>query len=302
MSAVPVPAERGLSSEEAGDRPAPSLLRAISHTAEGRAGLALALVMLALVSLGRLAAPYSPTAISVGPSISGPSAAHWLGTDDLGRDVLSRFLYGGDTVLLVPLVAVTLALVIGGSLGLLAAYRGGWIDGVVARTFDVLLVIPALLVALVLIAGLGSSGIVIVLTVAVVYVPRLGRLVRGAAKGVVAREFVIAAELRGEATWWILLREILPSVTGPVLSAFALYLTYGIIFVATLSFLGLGAQPPSSDWGLMVAESRTFISFNPWATIVSALGIAGLSVAFTLLADAVSRQLARGTDRVGTGL
>jgi len=272
------------------------------RTAEGRIGLGLAVFMLLLISVGRLAAPFSPTAINVGPPIAGPSMAHLLGTDDLGRDVLSRFLYGGDTVLLVPLAAVTLALVIGGFLGLLAAYRGGWVDRLVARVFDVFLVIPALLLALVLVAGLGTSVVVIVLTVTVVYVPRLGRIVRGAAGRVAVQDFIVAAELRGESSRWVVVREILPNVAGPVLSAYALYVTYGIIFVVTLSYLGLGAQPPSSDWGLMVSDSQAFISFNPWATVAPALGIAAMSVAFTLVADAANRQLARGNDRVGTGV
>jgi peptide/nickel transport system permease protein len=272
------------------------------RSAEGRIGLVLGVLMLLLATVGRLLAPYSPTAINAGPSRAGPSSAHLLGCDDLGRDVFSRFLYGGSTVLLVPLAAVTVALVIGVTLGLFAAYRGGTADAIITRLFDVLLVIPPLLVALVLIAGLGTSGGVVILTVALVYIPRLGRLARGAARDVVTRDWVVAAELRGESAAWILRKEVLPSITGTVLSSYALYLTYGIIFVATLSFLGAGAQPPSSDWGLMVAQSRTFISFNAWATIVPALGIAAMSVAFTLLADAVNRQLARGTDRAGMGI
>ncbi len=301
MSAV-VSADPGLVVDELATTRPPSLVRAVFRSTEGRIGVVLGILMLLLATVGRLLAPYSPTAINAGPSLAGPSSAHLLGCDDLGRDVFSRFLYGGSTVLLVPLAAVTVALVIGVALGLLAAYRGGMTDAGITRLFDVLLVIPPLLIALVLIAGLGTSGGVVILTVALVYIPRLGRLARGAARDVVTRDWVVAAELRGESPAWILRKEVLPSITGTVLSSYALYLTYGIIFVATLSFLGAGAQPPSSDWGLMVAQSRTFISFNAWATIVPALGIAAISVAFTLLADAVNRQLARGTDRAGMGI
>jgi peptide/nickel transport system permease protein len=301
VSAVVSP-DPGLAVDQLTTTPPPSLASAVLRTAEGRIGLALGVLMLLLATVGRLLAPYSPTAINAGPSLAGPSSAHLLGCDDLGRDVFSRFLYGGRMVLLVPLAAVTVALVIGVALGLFAAYRSGTTDALITRLFDVLLVIPPLLVALVLIAGLGTSSGVVILTVALVYIPRLGRLARGAARDVVTRDFVVAAELRGESPAWILRKEVLPSITGTVLSAYALYLTYGIIFVATLSFLGAGAQPPSSDWGLMVAQSRTFISFNAWATIVPALGIAAMSVAFTLLADAVNRQLARGTDRAGMGI
>jgi peptide/nickel transport system permease protein len=301
VSAV-VSADPGLVVEELATTRPPSLVRAVLRSTEGRIGVVLGILMLLVATVGRLLAPSSPTAINAGPSLAGPSSAHLLGCDDLGRDVFSRFLYGGSTVLLVPLAAVTVALVIGVALGLFAAYRGGMTDAVITRLFDVLLVIPPLLVALVLIAGLGTSGGVVILTVALVYIPRLGRLARGAARDVVTRDWVVAAELRGESPAWILRKEVLPSITGTVLSSYALYLTYGIIFVATLSFLGAGAQPPSSDWGLMVAQSRTFISFNAWATIVPALGIAAMSVAFTLLADAVNRQLARGTDRAGMGI
>jgi peptide/nickel transport system permease protein len=301
MSAV-VSADPGLVAEELAATRPPSLSRAVLRSNEGRVGVVLGILMLLLATVGRLLAPYSPTAINAGPSLAGPSSAHLLGCDDLGRDVFSRFLYGGSTVLLVPLAAVTMALVVGVALGLFAAYRGGVADGIITRLFDVLLVVPPLLIALVLIAGLGTAGGVVILTVALVYIPRLGRLARGAARDVVTRDWVVAAELRGESPAWILRKEVLPSITGTVLSSYALYLTYGIIFVATLSFLGAGAQPPSSDWGLMVAQSRAFISFNAWATIVPALGIAAMSVAFTLLADAVNRQLARGTDRAGMGI
>lgn len=242
--------------EDVVEHRSPSLLRAISRSTEGRIGLGLAAFMLLLVSVGRFFAPYSPVAINTGPPISGPSGSHLLGTDDLGRDVFSRFLHGGDSVLLVPLAAVTLAIVLGGFMGLLSAYRGGRIDQVISRLFDVFLVIPPLLIALLLIAGFGTSDAVIVTTVGIVFVPRIGRLIRGATKSVVRQDFVTAAELRGEGQAWILRKEILPNVAGPMLSAYALFLTYGIIFVATLSFLGLGAQPPSSDWGLMVARSQ----------------------------------------------
>lgn len=280
----------------------PSMLRGVLRTTEGKVGLALGVFMLALIILGPFIAPYPPTQIAAGPPASGPSAAHLLGTDPLGRDMLSRFLTGGRSVLLVPLAAVLLSLGVGGALGMLGAYRPGTPDQVIVRGFDLVMALPALLIVLVLIAGLGTSVMVVILTVALVFAPRMGRVVRGAAQSVVLSDYVSAAQLRGESTGWILGRELLPNVAGPVLATFALYLTYAIIFVATLSFLGLGAQPPSSDWGLMVAESRSFFALNPWATLAPALGIAALSVAFTLLADAVNRHLSRGTDRPETAV
>jgi len=151
--------------------------------------------------------------------------------------------------------------------------------------------LPPLIIVLVLISGLGTHPVVIVVTVAFVFAPRLGRIIRSAAQPVVRREFVLAAQLRGDSTARILGREILPNISGTLFAAYALYITYGIIFVATLSFLGLGAQPPSSDWGLMVSQSQGFFEINPWATLVPAAGIAALAVSFTLTADALNRQL-----------
>lgn len=276
--------------------------RAVLRTTEGRIGVALAVLVTAIILAGPALAPYSPTQIGTGIPLSAPSGAHILGTDELGRDVWSRFLSGGRAVLFVPLVAVTISLMIGGIVGVLAAYKGGIVDRIISRVFDIFMVLPALLIVLVLIAGLGTSDAVVIVGVAIFFVPRIGRLIRGAAQGVVVRDYVLAARLRGEGTLYVICRELLPNITGQVLVVYALHLTYGIIFVATLSFLGLGAQPPSSNWGLMVAQSQSFISQNLWATLIPALGIASICVSFTLIADAVNRHLARGTLELGSGV
>lgn len=280
------------------ERKRPSLFRAVLRTTEARIGLVLCIGLLMVIAFGRFLAPYSPTELATGPAASGPSGDHFLGTDQLGRDVFSRFLHGGASVLVVPVVAVSLALALGGSLGMLGAYQRGRVDQFVGRSFDFLMAVPPLLVVLVLIAGIGRSIAVVVVTVALTFAPRIGRVVRGATQTVATKDYVSAAQLRGESTVSILGRELLPNITGPVLAIYALYVTYGIIFVTTLSFLGLGAQPPSSDWGLMVAESRSFLALNPWGTLAPAFGIATLSVAFTLVADGVNRRLTRGIERV----
>lgn len=267
--------------------------RAVMRSLEGRIAVGFAAAAFAVVAFGELFAPYSPTQLETGPPLAGPSAAHLLGTDNFGRDVLSRFLAGGDTVILVPFAAVTLAYLCGGAAGIFAAYRGGRTDRILTRLFDVGLTLPPLLLVLVLIAGFGTGTGVLIVTVALVFGPRVARTVRGATQPIVVTDYVVAAHARGERTPYMLSREILPNAIAPVLADYALRLTYAIIFVATLSFLGLGAQPPSSDWGLMIAESRTFISINPWATIAPALGIAVLSVAFNLLADSLTRHLTR---------
>jgi peptide/nickel transport system permease protein len=267
----------------------------VLDTTEGRVGLGLGALMVVLVVLGPALAPYPPGALGLGTPAAGPSRRHLLGLDGLGRDVLSRFLAGGGSVVLVPLAAVTLAFLVGGALGLFAAYRGGLVDQLLERLVDVLLTIPPLLFVLVVVAQAGTSRPVLVGVVGLVLVPWVARVVRGTAHGVVTADYVAAAETRGERVGWILRREILPNVAGPVVSAFGLYLTSAIVFVSTLSFLGLGEQPPSPDWGLAVAESRGLVSVNPWATLAPALGIGGLATSAMLLSDAALRRLDRDT-------
>jgi peptide/nickel transport system permease protein len=288
-AALEVPSEQLLEEETA----PPSLWHTLITSAEGRVGLVLGAIMLALIAFGRFFAPYEPTAIGTGASAEGPSFDHLLGTDHLGRDVLSRFLVGGDTILIVPIIAVTLAFIAGGGLGMLGGYLRGWPDALITRTFDLLLTLPPLLLVLVIIAGLGTSRVVLVLTVALVFLPRMGRVVRGATQAVVTNDYVAAAQARGERTSAIVVREVLPNVAAPAIADFALRITYAVIFVSTLNFLGLGAQPPKPDWGLMVAESRTFIAVAPWATLGPAIGIAALSIAFNFVADALTRHLTR---------
>jgi peptide/nickel transport system permease protein len=267
-----------------------SLWRSVLRTTEGKIGIGLGAFMIGLIVLGAIFGP--TTDYNAAMPGAGSSAAHWFGADTLGRDVLSRFLAGGTTVLLIPLIAVTLSLLIGGSLGLFGAYWGGWPDVVIAKAFDVILTLPPLLIVLVIIGGLGASNTVLIITVALVYAPGLGRVVRGSAQSVIVNPYVLSAQARGERDLTIIFREVLPNVSGPTLAEFGLRLTYGILFVATLSFLGLGVQPPSPDWGLMVAENRGLITVAPWATLLPALGITALAVALNLTADALSRVLA----------
>ncbi len=292
-AALEVPREQAVEEEAA----PPSIWRTLLTSTEGRVGLGLGVVMLALIVFGRFFTPFDPTEIGTGPPASGPTADNILGTDHLGRDVLSRFLAGGDTILVVPLIAVTLAFVAGGGLGMLGGYLRGWADGLITRTFDLLLTLPPLLLVLVIIAGLGTSRLVLIFTVALVFLPRMGRVVRGATQAVVTNDYVAAAQARGERTSAIVAREVLPNIAAPAIADFALRITYAIIFVATLNFLGLGAQPPQPDWGLMVAESRNFIAVAPWATLAPAAGIAALSVAFNFVADALTRHLTRESAR-----
>jgi peptide/nickel transport system permease protein len=275
----------------------PSAWRAVLRSTEGRIGVGLAAIVLFVIVFGRFFTPYNPDAL-VGPNQAPPSSKYLLGTDTLGRDVLSRLLVGGTTIILIALGAVVLAWLLGAPLGMLGAYKGGKLDAAITRTFDLLLALPPLLIVLCAIAGLGTSSLVLVITIMLVYLPRMGRLARGATQAVVTNEYVAAAQARGERTRAILFREVLPNIMAPTTADFALRITYAVIFVATLNFLGLGVQPPRADWGVMVAENRGFININPAATLAPAAAIALLSIALNLIADALTQHVTHGSKEV----
>ena len=262
-------------------------MRMILGPVEGKIGAAILLVFTIGIVIGPWVAPYSPTALGVGSPSANPTAAHLLGTDELGRDVLSRLLTGGRSIVVVPIVATLCAFIVGGGLGMFAGYTEGRIDAVVTRVTDVLLAVPPLLMVLVIIATFGSSASVLIVSVMLVYIPQITRVMRGATQAVSRRDYVLAAQARGEPGMSVIGREILPTIAAPVLVEFALRLTWVIIFVATLTFLGLGVQPPSSNWALMVSESRTIITLAPLAALAPALAIGVLSVGVNMVADAV---------------
>jgi peptide/nickel transport system permease protein len=270
---------------------AASLARAVAGPNEGKLGLVLLGLFLFVVVFGPTLAPYSPYAIGVGVPNTGPSSAHLLGTDDLGRDIASRLLCGARSVILIPLAATLLAFAVGGVVGLLVGYTQGRADAVATRVIDVFLSLPPLLIVLVIIATAGASSGVVILSVALVYSPRVARVLRGATQGVATQEYILAAQARGERTLAIVLRELLPNIAPTVLVEFAVRLTYVIIFVTTLNFLGLGVQPPSPNWGRMLFEARNTIVTNPVAAIAPATALGALSVGIGLIADAVTRSM-----------
>lgn len=257
---------------------------------EARIGGAILIVFAVMAVFGSVLAPYPPTEIAVGLPNEGPSAAHWLGTDGLGRDTFSRIIAGAGSVIVVPLVATALSFLVGGIFGIASGYIGGRFDAIGNRALEILLALPPLLVVLVVIASFGSSPAVIIISVMLVYSPRVARVLRGAALGVATKEYIQAAQARGERRLPILLRELLPNISSVVLVEFAVRLTYAIIFVATLNFLGLGVQPPSPNWGAMLFESRVTIITNPIATIAPTVAIGLLAIGIGLLADAASRR------------
>lgn len=272
--------------------PGASWLSIMAGGAQGRIGLMLTVFILFVAIIGPYVAPYSPTAL-VGRILQDPSAEHLLGTDQLGRDVLSRVLWGGRTVIMLPTLAVALAFAIGGSLGLLAGYRGGRIDELISRTADILLSIPPLLLVVVLVVTLGSSDPVLIVITGIWFAPRIVRIVRGATSSACAKDYVLAAQARGESAASILWREVTPNITGTLLAELALRLNYAIIFITTLNFLGLGVQPPSSDWGLMVSDGRAFLGPQPLIAVVPAAAIAAIAIGVNLISDQIAAHLAR---------
>lgn len=260
-------------------------------------GVCLLAGTLAVVVFGPALAPYSPTDIGVGIPNGPPSAAHLLGTDWLGRDVLSRFLSGGREVLLIPFLAATAAYVIGGFLGVFGALHGGWSDRVISRTFDVMLVLPPMLLGLVILGSAGSSRLALVLLLVLIALPRAGRVIRGTAQGSIGSDYVNSAISRGESSAFVVGREVLPNISLPVLSDFGVRLTYTIIFAASLSFLGFGAQPPTPDWGRMVSDSIPTVSVTPVPVLVAILGIAVAAISINLIAEGIGRMSERPPTR-----
>jgi peptide/nickel transport system permease protein len=211
-------------------------------------------------------APYGENEILASEARQPPSREHWFGTDNLGRDVFSRVILGAREILFLAGAGTLLAVISGTMFGLLTGYRGGWFDEITMRTFDSLLALPALLLALLLLGTVGQSKYSILVVIIIVYTPIVARVVK-------PKGFVEAARLGGESQLRILFREILPSVLPTLSVESALRFSYAIFLVASLGFLGVGVQPPSPNWGLMVKEARTYAGLIPWALFFPALSI-----------------------------
>jgi peptide/nickel transport system permease protein len=261
-------------------------------TPSGIAGVTITALVVAIALFGKYLAPHDPTA-PIGLPLAGSSGTAPLGTDVLGRDVLSRLLYGGRSVIGLAAAATLLAYAIGLTIGLVAGYSRSLVDPLLMRTVDVLLAFPPLLFLLVLITGAGTGVGVLIVGVAAIQAPGVSRIVRTATLEVSVRGYVEAAVARGERTFAVLAREVLPNILAPVLVDAGLRFTYSILIIASVNFLGLGLQPPSSDWALMISDNRQYISLNPWSVLAPALMIGMLTVGVNLTGDAVARSLGR---------
>ncbi len=262
------------------------------RTPTGASGFAIVVLVVAVALLGPYLAPHTPTA-TVGPPLQSASGAFPFGTDETGRDVLSRVLWGGRSLLGLALASTALAYLLGAAIGLTAGYSRTLVDPLLMRTVDVLLAFPPLLFLLVLIAGAGQSQGVLIAGVAVIQAPQISRVVRAATLEVSVRGYVEAAVARGERAPAVIAREVLPNILGPVLVDAGLRFTYSILIVSSVIYLGLGLEPPSSNWALMISENREFISINPLSVIAPAAMIALLTIGVNLMGDAIARSLGR---------
>ncbi len=257
-------------------------------------GTAVVLMFLLLAVIGPTIAPfkYDELARDSNGTIqrrAAPSAEFPFGTDHLGRDVFSRVLWGAREIILIPGIATVLAVALGTSLGLLIGYYGGWLDEIVSRILDSLLAIPALVLALVMLATVGTSPVGIIIVIVLLYTPIVTRVIRSATLNLRSTGYVEAARLRGDSTAYILFGEILPGVLPALAVEGALRFSYAIFLTASLGFLGLGVQPPSPDWGRMVNESRAQFERVPWALWYPAGSIALLVIGVNLMADGLRR-------------
>ena len=268
----------------------------------GKLGVAVVVFWAIIVAIGPAISPYHEAdildeALFIEPGsdelypatdFQPPSRVVWLGSDYLGRDTLSRTLFGARTTIGISLASTLLAYLVGVTLGIAAAVGGVVLDSALSRVNDAFLSMPTIMLALVVIAAIGSTIPILILLTGLIYATSVFRIARALGLDVMVSDFVEAARVRGEGLWWIITREILPNVAMPMATDFGLRFVYVILFISSLSFLGLGVQPPQSDWGSMVRENLSGLPYGSIAPLVPALAIATLTIAINLIVDDVS--------------
>jgi peptide/nickel transport system permease protein len=262
-----------------------------------RIGAIILIAHFIIAAIGPYWAPFGPSQIGTGPPLSGMSAAHPFGVDQLGRDVFSRVINGGRIVILLSLSGTFLGLVIGAVVGLFSGYVGGLIDDILQRFLEALISIPFLVLALIAIVAAGpawsGNPILLILVIALIYSPRIARMARAAALDIVTRDHVTVARLRGESAWSVVRRELLPNATSVLLVEFALRAGYAPVLIGSLGFLGFGVRPPTPEWGLIMSENRSLITFSPITVLGPGLMLASLVVGLNLFTEGLARILGR---------
>ncbi len=267
------------------------LLGRLLRTPQGAIGCTLIALLAFACLFGSWIAPHDPEAIDFLGRFRPMGMRNWLGADQLGRDVFSRLLVGARSTIPMALAATLIGTAVGAVVGTASAYFGGRLDEAVMRTIDAIMAVPGLLLALLLVGTLGNGSGNAVIAIAVAFAPGMARVTRSVALNVRNQDYVKAAIARGEGGRWIVFREMLPNVMAPVVIEATIRVAFAVMLFATLSFLGLGAQPPSPEWGLMVAEARQYVHQAPWVLIAPSLAIALTAIAFNLVGDGLRDAL-----------
>lgn len=272
-----------------------NVLTEMASRPSGALGLSLVSFHIVLAIVSPAIIPYDFKAMDAQVILNGPSAAHWLGTDNLGRDILSRTMLGGRQALMVTSIATVVAIAWGGMLGVLLGLIGGWLENIVMRLVDAFLSIPWILFLLLIVSVIGLGNAVLIPTLAFFYGIPVVRMSRAATHDVVALDFVTAARARGESRTTIVRKELLPNVLDVLLVEGAMRWSWMLLAFSSLSFLGFGVAPPAADWGLMISGSRSFMAFAPWAVLAPVIALSTLIIGINLSADALAKAL--GIDR-----
>jgi len=260
----------------------------------GKISVAVVVFWLVIVAIGPSIAPFHEMDMDGDDSFmdahTNEYGTFYFGTDHLGRDTLSRILYGARNTIGISLLATLLAYLMGITLGILAAVKGGWIDMAISRVNDAVLALPTIMLGLIVIAAFGSSIPILIATAAVIYATSVFRIARALGQDIMVQDFVEAARARGEGVWWIIKSEVLPNAAMPLATDFGLRLVFVVLFISSLSFLGLGVQPPASDWGSMVRENLQGLTYGSYAAIWPAFAIASFTIAINLIVDDISAK------------
>ncbi|MBL8701172.1 MAG: ABC transporter permease [Alphaproteobacteria bacterium] len=256
------------------------------------------LAIVLIVALGPSLAPHAPTTFDPLNILHEPSFGFPFGTDEFGRDVFSRVLWGARPTLLLAIACAAVGVMLGAPTGLVAGYYGGKVDEAVMRVMDVLMSFPALILAMLIVVVLGPSTVNVVVAIGIVFWPRSARLIRSVTQDLARREFIDAARARGEPTAYVLAREILPNILGILIVDFTLRVAASILLTASLSYLGIGVKPPTPAWGLMVKEGQQYMQIAPWLVLFPCLAIAVVSIGTVLTGDRLRRGTAVAAGRL----
>ena len=264
----------------------PGLISELARSKSATIGASIILFWVVVAIVAPIIAPYSPTELQAA-RLQPPSLEHWLGTDHLARDVLSRVLWGTRVVVVLAPVSVLLGILVAAPMGLMSGYVGGRLDTLIMRGVDILLSFPTLLIYILIITSFGPSVFVVIISISLGSIPPITRIIRSLVMDERTKDYVSAARLRGERRHYILLREILPNVSGPIIVDTAIRIGYAIMAIGALGFLGLGIPPPTPDWGGMINDGRQWIFAMPWAVLGPAVALSSVVIGLNLLADGI---------------